>query len=150
MTSPSDDDIRGREFGLRGGVPTADRAAWRALVARALGERDFDEALRSRSREGLDLQPLYDRADARVAGAATRNDAGWTARRGLGKFAKASISHPAAANQALLRELASQVYRRHLVLDPASSMPPAWRGRHLASVAFSFSGEFAGRGVVVV
>ena len=98
----------------------ADRAAWRALVARALGDRDFDATLVTRTYEGLDLQPLYDRADARVAGAATRNDAGLT-RGAAGWEIRQSVDHPdpAAANQALLHELASGATAVTLVLDPA-------------------------------
>ena len=98
----------------------AERAAWQALVARALGDRDFDATLVTRTYEGLDLQPLYDRAGARVAGAATRNDAGLT-RGTAGWEIRQSVDHPdpAAANQALLHELASGATAVTLVMDPA-------------------------------
>ena len=108
------------DLALGAAFPPADRAAWRALVARALGERDFDAALVTQTYEGLDLQPLYDRADARVAGAATRNDAGLT-RGAAGWEIRQSVDHPdpAAANQALLRELEGGATAVTLVLDPA-------------------------------
>ena len=108
------------DLALGAAFAPADRAAWRALVARALGDRDFDATLVTRTYEGLDLQPLYDRADARVAGAATRNDAGLT-RGTAGWEIRQSVDHPdpAAANQALLHELASGATAVTLVLDPA-------------------------------
>ena len=66
--------------------------------------RDFDATLVTRTMS-LDLQPL-DRADAQVArGDSQRRRL--NARHGGWKFAKASITDPAAANQALLHELAS-------------------------------------------
>ena len=108
------------DLALGAAFAPADRAAWRALVARALGDRDFDGTLVTRTYEGLDLQPLYDRADAQVAGAATRNDAGLT-RGTAGWEIRQSVDHPdpAAANQALLHELASGATAITLVLDPA-------------------------------
>ena len=115
----SDSSVAGN-LALGAAFAPAERAAWQALVARALGDRDFDATLVTRTYEGLDLQPLYDRADARVAGAATRNDAGLT-RGTAGWEIRQSVDHPdpAAANQALLHELASGATAVTLVMDPA-------------------------------
>ncbi|MEC8182572.1 MAG: methylmalonyl-CoA mutase family protein [Pseudomonadota bacterium] len=115
----SDSSVAG-DLALGAAFAPAERAAWQALVARALGDRDFDATLVTRTYEGLDLQPLYDRADARVAGAATRNDAGLT-RGTAGWEIRQSVDHPdpAAANQALLHELASGATAVTLVMDPA-------------------------------
>ena len=115
----SDSSVAG-DLALGAAFAPADRAAWHALVARALGDRDFDATLVTRTYEGLDLQPLYDRADAQVAGAATRNDAGLT-RGTAGWEIRQSVDHPdpAAANQALLHELASGATAVTLVMDPA-------------------------------
>ena len=115
----SDSSVAG-DLALGAAFAPAERAAWQALVARALGDRDFDATLVTRTYEGLDLQPLYDRAGARVAGAATRNDAGLT-RGTAGWEIRQSVDHPdpAAANQALLHELASGATAVTLVMDPA-------------------------------
>ena len=115
----SDSSVAG-DLALGAAFAPAERAAWQALVARALGDRDFDATLVTRTYEGLDLQPLYDRADARVAGAATRNDAGLT-RGTAGWEIRQSVDHPdpAAANQALLHELSSGATAVTLVMDPA-------------------------------
>ncbi|MEC7123326.1 MAG: methylmalonyl-CoA mutase family protein [Pseudomonadota bacterium] len=115
----SDSSVAGN-LALGAAFAPAERAAWQALVARALGDRDFDATLVTRTYEGLDLQPLYDRAGARVAGAATRNDAGLT-RGTAGWEIRQSVDHPdpAAANQALLHELASGATAVTLVMDPA-------------------------------
>ena len=115
----SDSSVAG-DLALGAAFAPAERAAWQALVARALGDRDFDATLVTRTYEGLDLQPLYDRADARVAGAETRNDAGLT-RGTAGWEIRQSVDHPdpAAANQALLHELASGATAVTLVMDPA-------------------------------
>ena len=115
----SDSSVAG-DLALGAAFAPAERAAWQARVARALGDRDFDATLVTRTYEGLDLQPLYDRAGARVAGAATRNDAGLT-RGTAGWEIRQSVDHPdpAAANQALLHELASGATAVTLVMDPA-------------------------------
>ncbi|MEC9216472.1 MAG: methylmalonyl-CoA mutase family protein [Pseudomonadota bacterium] len=115
----SDSSVAG-DLALGAAFAPAERAAWQALVARVLGDRDFDATLVTRTYEGLDLQPLYDRAGARVAGAATRNDAGLT-RGTAGWEIRQSVDHPdpAAANQALLHELASGATAVTLVMDPA-------------------------------
>ena len=122
----SDSSVAG-DLALGAAFAPAERAAWQALVARALGDRDFDATLVTRTYEGLDLQPLYDRAGARVAGAATRNDAGLT-RGTAGWEIRQSVDHPdpAAANQALLHELASGATAVTLVMDPA--------GEHAAGI----------------
>ena len=60
----SDSSVAG-DLALGAAFAPAERAAWQALVARALGDRDFDATLVTRTYEGLDLQPLYGRADAR-------------------------------------------------------------------------------------
>ena len=115
----SDSSVAGN-LALGAAFAPAERAAWQALVAQALGDRDFDATLVTRTYEGLDLQPLYDRAGARVAGAATRNDAGLT-RGTAGWEIRQSVDHPdpTAANQALLHELEGGATAVTLVLDPA-------------------------------
>ena len=60
---------------LAGLFPATDRDQWKALVAQALGDRDFEKTLVTQTYEGLDLQPIYSQDDGRDAGAATRNAA---------------------------------------------------------------------------
>ena len=50
----------------RASFPPVDRDRWLALAGKALGEKSFDEALVSKTDDGLRIDPLYDRrADAR-------------------------------------------------------------------------------------
>lgn len=119
---------------LAAAFPPADRATWRQLVDTALKGRRFEDALVRRTTEGLELQPLYDKAD-RPAGTdeerpgtgsfvrgwpqAGTTDAprrGWT--RGV------AIAHPdaATANVQLLADLEGGAERARVRVRSASQV----------------------------
>ncbi len=77
---------------------------WRARVERELGpDRDFEQALVSRTLEGIDVQPLYT-----AAGAPSEAPAGAVSPRGGGWTIAQRVGHPSPkeANQHLLADLA--------------------------------------------
>ena len=66
------------EADLTAAFPAGDEAAWHALVDSALKGRDFDKVLRTRTRDGFAIGPLYGQRESAAVRAA-RADAGpWT------------------------------------------------------------------------
>src|SRR5680860_288038 len=106
-------DPRMGKLSLAGDFPRVDDAAWKALAEKALKGADFDEALVSRTYDGLIVKPLYTRNDeiapdsAGVPGAAPytrgfdpdRNTPPWHIRQ------LHSAADPSQANAEILRDL---------------------------------------------
>ena len=85
------------ELTLARGFPRADEAAWKALVEEALRGAPFS-ALRSKSYDGIDIEPLYARATeaSRLLGRAP--GAPWAAGRGaVSRDRPSPPARPAAA-----------------------------------------------------
>jgi methylmalonyl-CoA mutase len=51
------------QFELAGAFPATSDEAWRALVQRILGDRDFDEALTRKTYDDITIEPLYTAKD---------------------------------------------------------------------------------------
>lgn len=95
------------------GFPRADKGAWRALVAKTLGDKPY-EALQRRTAEGLPIEPLYAQAEQPAAFQPRPFDAAkpWDLR--------AFSRHPdaAKANAELLADLAGGASSLTLKIDP--------------------------------
>lgn len=95
------------------GFPRADEGAWRALVAKTLGDKPY-EALQRRTAEGLPVEPLYAQAPQPAAFPPRPFDAAkpWDLR---------VLSHhpdPAKANAELLADLGGGASSLTLKIDP--------------------------------
>ena len=99
------------------GFPTPDRAAWRALVDKALKSGDFDRSLVARSADGIALGPLDTAADAPAPAPPL-----WSARDPSRPWeVRTTVAHPdpAAANGQALEDLQNGAASVLLRIDPA-------------------------------
>lgn len=154
---------------LAGLFPATDRDQWKALVAQALGDRDFEKTLVTQTYEGLDLQPIYSQDDGRDAGAATRNAAAFERTANRWEI-RQTVDHPeaAVANRNILQELQRGATAVSIVMNtaagtPENSMPGVWipdatalgvvlDGLYLDAVRIGFrpGADFAGSAAVIL
>jgi methylmalonyl-CoA mutase len=101
------------EFSLARDFPPADEAAWKALVEEALKGAPFS-ALRSKTYDGIDIEPLYARARAasRIAGRA--QGAPWAV------MQRIDLADPETANKQILQDLNNGAHALQLVFDGAA------------------------------
>jgi methylmalonyl-CoA mutase len=114
-----------QRLSLASEFPTPDDAAWRAVVDKALKGADFDKKLKTKTRDGFALDPLYTRDGAPVSDgglpgtfpylrgniAAASSDGGWDVRQAV------STPSPATANAVALEELERGAVSITLVMD---------------------------------
>ncbi|WP_417449014.1 methylmalonyl-CoA mutase family protein [Kordiimonas sp.] len=63
---------------LANGFDAASDDAWRALVDKTLGGKPFDKVMKSRSYDGIEINALYTKDNARIAPQASARAGGWT------------------------------------------------------------------------
>ncbi len=111
--------------------PVPVQSDWRELVDTILKGADFDRRLVTRTLDGLAIKPLYTRADAVAAPAASGCSTGWDIRQ------LHAEPDPATANAAILEDLAGGVSSLTLVIAA-----PGWFGLpyHEADLARALQG----------
>jgi methylmalonyl-CoA mutase len=105
------------KLNLAAEFPAARHEAWLKLVDKALAGAPFDKKLVSRTYDGIAVQPLYTRSDARQPDAATRGTltaahGEWDVRQSIG------TPSPAEANAHILEELEAGATSISLRVDP--------------------------------
>jgi methylmalonyl-CoA mutase len=107
--------------------PEPDAAQWRGLVDKILKGADYDKRLVSRTADGLAIQPLYTSAPASPAlPIGGRPAHGWDIRQ------RHTDADPAAANRAILEDLAGGVTSITLQIDAPGQSGLSYRAEPIA------------------